>query len=266
MLIFLTLIEASIAFMLSRVDEAYAPYSLGISLAIYASAFLLIWPWQYTAALVGLTWLSVAIAIVGATEPLSRAAVATIAYYLGTASLVGFLGQYFRQASAWQQFREPGRARTRARAQRGAAAEARAPEPRGPAHRTREPALLGRDARARVRALVPPGRQPRCDPLRPRPAQGRERPLRPCRGRPGPEGHGRRPPRAGSRERPGRAPGRRRVRRALPGHRPRERGPARRGAEGSPGRAERGRDPRRGGHDLGGRRGARARRRAHMTI
>ena len=105
MLIFLTLIEASIAFMLSRVDEAYAPYSLGISLAIYASAFLLIWPWQYTAALVGLTWLSVAIAIVGATEPLSRAAVATIAYYLGTASLVGFLGQYFRQASAWQQFR-----------------------------------------------------------------------------------------------------------------------------------------------------------------
>jgi len=105
MLIFLTLIEASIAFMLSRVGEAYAPYSLGISLAIYASAFLLIWPWQYTAALVALTWLSVAIAILAAADPLSRAAVATIAYYLGTASLVGFLGQYFRQASAWQQFR-----------------------------------------------------------------------------------------------------------------------------------------------------------------
>ena len=70
MLIFLTLIEASIAFMISRVEEAYAPYSLGISLAIYGSAFLLIWPWQYTAALVGLTWLAVAVAIAAAPDPL----------------------------------------------------------------------------------------------------------------------------------------------------------------------------------------------------
>ena len=105
MLIFLTLIEASIAFMLSRVEEAYAPYALGMSLAIYASAFLLIWPWQYTATLVGLTWLAVAVAIVGAADPLPGSAVATIAYYLGTASLIGFLGQYFRQANAWQEFR-----------------------------------------------------------------------------------------------------------------------------------------------------------------
>jgi diguanylate cyclase (GGDEF)-like protein len=106
MLILLTLIQASIAFMLSRVEEAYAPYSLGISLAIYASAFLLIWPWQYTAALVGLTWLAVAVAIVGAVDPLPGPAVATIAYYLGTASLIGVLGQYFRETTAWGQFRD----------------------------------------------------------------------------------------------------------------------------------------------------------------
>jgi diguanylate cyclase (GGDEF)-like protein len=105
MLLFLTLIQASVAYMLGRVDEAYAPYSLGMSLAIYGSAFLLIWPWQYTAALIGSTWLAVLAGIALAPDPLPASAVATIAYYLGTASLVGFLGQFFRQASAWAEFR-----------------------------------------------------------------------------------------------------------------------------------------------------------------
>ena len=122
MLIFLTLIEASIAFMLSRVEEAYAPYSLGISLAIYAQRL----PPDLAVAVHGGAG-GAHMAVGGHRDrggggPAVRApAVATIAYYLGTASLVGFLGQYFRQASAWQQFREPGRARARARAQRGAA-------------------------------------------------------------------------------------------------------------------------------------------------
>ncbi len=105
MLLILVLVEASIAYMLARVDDAYAPYALGMSLAIYGSAFLLIWPWQYTAALIGLTWLSVAAAVAFAADPLPASAVATIAYYLGTASLVGFLGQFFRQANAWAEFR-----------------------------------------------------------------------------------------------------------------------------------------------------------------
>ena len=193
MLIFLTLIEASIAFMLSRVEEAYAPYSLGISLAIYASAFLLIWPWQYTAALVGLTWLAVAIAIVGAADPLSRRrpwrpSPTTSARPRSSGSSVSTSAQ----ASAWQQFRDRVELEREHERNEELRRPARAPEPRGSAHRAREPALLGRDAGARVRALVPPGRQPRGDPLRPRPAQGRERPLRPRGGRPGSQGHGRR--------------------------------------------------------------------------
>ena len=105
MLLMLVLAESSIAYMLAHVDNAYAPYSLGISLAIYASAFLLIWPWGYTAALIVLTWAAVAAAIVFAAEPLPGSAVATIAYYLGTASLIGFLGQFFRQTNAWSEFR-----------------------------------------------------------------------------------------------------------------------------------------------------------------
>ena len=103
-LLMLTLIEVSIAFMISRLEEAYAPYTLGLSLAIYGSAFLLIWPWRYTAALVGLTWLAVGVAIATAPEPLSHQAIATVAFYLGTASLVGFVGQFFRQAIAFKEF------------------------------------------------------------------------------------------------------------------------------------------------------------------
>jgi diguanylate cyclase (GGDEF)-like protein len=105
MLLVLVLIQSSVAFMLSQVEEAYAPYSLGMSLPIFGSAFLLIWPWKYTAALIGLTWLALAVAVVAAPDPLSGPALATIGYYLGTASLVGFTGQYFRQANAWQEFR-----------------------------------------------------------------------------------------------------------------------------------------------------------------
>ena len=105
MLLFMGLIQGAIAFMTSRVDDAYAPYALGMSLAIYASSFLLIWPWQYTAALIGLTWLALAAAIATAPQTLDASAFATIAFYLGTASLLAFVGQLHRQMTAWQEFR-----------------------------------------------------------------------------------------------------------------------------------------------------------------
>ncbi|MEA2332432.1 MAG: hypothetical protein QOK00_1135 [Thermoleophilaceae bacterium] len=105
MLMFIALIQGSIAFMTVRVDDAYAPYALGMSLAIYASSYLLIWAWQYTAALIALTWMALAAALVTAPEALDGAALATIGFYLGTASLVAFVGQFHRQVTAWQEFR-----------------------------------------------------------------------------------------------------------------------------------------------------------------
>ena len=60
MLLMLAVIQGVIAYMTTHVVDAYAPYALGLSLGIYASSFLLIWPWQYTAALIGLTWTAVA--------------------------------------------------------------------------------------------------------------------------------------------------------------------------------------------------------------
>jgi diguanylate cyclase (GGDEF)-like protein len=104
MLVFMGLIQAAIAFMISRVDEAYAPYALGLSLAIYASAFLLIWRWQYTATLIGLTWFTLAVAIGTAPQALDASAIATIGFYLGTASLLAFVGQLHRQMTAWEEF------------------------------------------------------------------------------------------------------------------------------------------------------------------
>ena len=102
MLLFMAIIQVAIAYMIARVAEAYAPYALGMSLAIYASSYLLIWRWQYTAALIGLTWVSLAGAILTAPEPLDGPALATIGFYLGTASLVAFVGQFHRQLVAWR--------------------------------------------------------------------------------------------------------------------------------------------------------------------
>jgi diguanylate cyclase (GGDEF)-like protein len=105
MLLMLGLVQGAIAWMTTHVVDAYASYALGMSLGIYASSFLLIWPWQYTAALIGMTW--AALLAAGATAPpaLDAAAIATIAFYLGTASLIAFVGQLHRQLMAWQEFR-----------------------------------------------------------------------------------------------------------------------------------------------------------------
>jgi diguanylate cyclase (GGDEF)-like protein len=105
MLLMLALVQGVIAYMTTHVVDAYAPYALGMSLGIYASSFLLIWPWQYTAALIGLSWAALLAAIVTAPPTLDAAAIATIGFYLGTASVVAFVGQLHRQLTAWEEFR-----------------------------------------------------------------------------------------------------------------------------------------------------------------
>jgi diguanylate cyclase (GGDEF)-like protein len=104
-LLMLALVQGVIAYMTTHVVDAYAPYALGMSIGIYASSFLLIWPWQYTAALIGLTWVALLAAIATTPPTLDAAAVATIAFYLGTASLIAFVGQLHRQLTAWEEFR-----------------------------------------------------------------------------------------------------------------------------------------------------------------
>jgi diguanylate cyclase (GGDEF)-like protein len=104
-LLMLALVQGVVAYMTTHVVDAYAPYALGMSLGIYASSFLLIWPWQYTAALIGLSWAALLAAVTTAPPTLDAVAIATIAFYLGTASLIAFVGQLHRQMTAWEEFR-----------------------------------------------------------------------------------------------------------------------------------------------------------------
>ena len=104
MVALLFLIQGAIAYMISRVPGAYAPYTLGMSLAIYATSFLLVVSWQYTAGLIVLSWASLAVALATAPTPLDGPALATIAFYLGTASVIAFVGQIHREVSTWREF------------------------------------------------------------------------------------------------------------------------------------------------------------------
>jgi len=96
-------INVGIALMLVAVETHYAAYALGMSLTMYAAAFLLIWSPVYTVALAGLslTFLTAALAF---SDPIATDAVATIYFYFGTACALSFLGQYYRERSAWSEF------------------------------------------------------------------------------------------------------------------------------------------------------------------
>ncbi|MGI8750000.1 MAG: diguanylate cyclase [Thermoleophilaceae bacterium] len=86
-------VQITIAFMIPRVETQYAAYALGISLAIYATAFLLVWPPRYTAAAIGITWSALGLALLTAPAPFNSTGVATVAFYLATASVIAYFGQ-----------------------------------------------------------------------------------------------------------------------------------------------------------------------------
>ncbi|HYH60501.1 MAG TPA: GGDEF domain-containing protein, partial [Solirubrobacterales bacterium] len=96
-------IDLGIALMIAQVETHYASYALGMSLTIYAGAFLLIWSPVYMASVIGLNFGSLALVLLFS-DPVPSDVLATIAFYVGTASLLGFLGQYHRQATAWSEF------------------------------------------------------------------------------------------------------------------------------------------------------------------
>lgn len=100
----LSAVEIAIAFMIPRVETQHAAYALGMSLAIYASAFLLIWPPWYTAASIGITWSALGVAMLTAPGPLDSVGMTTTAFYLATASVVAYFGQAHRERVARREF------------------------------------------------------------------------------------------------------------------------------------------------------------------
>ncbi len=96
----LAAVEIAIAFMIPRVETQHAAYALGMSIGIYATAFLLVWPPRYTAAAIGITWTALAAALLTAPAPLDSAGITTVAFYLATASVIAYFGQAHRERVA----------------------------------------------------------------------------------------------------------------------------------------------------------------------
>src|SRR3954452_4792280 len=104
LLVLVTIPQVAIAIMVSRLDGDYAAYAVGFSLAVYASAFLLVWPWRYTLAQIMLTWLALGVALLSAPSHPGAEQVATVAFYLATACVLGLAGQWYRCRLAWEAF------------------------------------------------------------------------------------------------------------------------------------------------------------------
>jgi diguanylate cyclase (GGDEF)-like protein len=96
-------VNLGIALMITRLDGHYAAYALGLSLTVYAGAFLLVWPPRYMAALC-LSTLGVLTAVLLLADPIGADAVATVYFYIVTACALSFLGQLHRQRAAWSEF------------------------------------------------------------------------------------------------------------------------------------------------------------------
>jgi diguanylate cyclase (GGDEF)-like protein len=104
LLLLVTLPQVAIAIMVSRLDGDYSAYAVGFSLAVYASAYLLVWPWTYTAAQIVLTWVALGAALLTSPVHPGAAQIATVAFYLATASVLSLAGQWYRARMAWQAF------------------------------------------------------------------------------------------------------------------------------------------------------------------
>ena len=104
MLAMMAAIEIAIALMVVRLDDQHAAYAMGMTLPLFASAFLLVWSWRYTLALAAIGVLALTAATLTAPQTPSSAALATVAFYVGTASLLAFVAQLHRERLAWREF------------------------------------------------------------------------------------------------------------------------------------------------------------------
>lgn len=88
--------QIAIAWMIGRLDGDLEPYLVGYSLVVFGSAFLIVWHWQYTAALsiavLGMGWVSLWVG----PRPESVGDLATLGYYLGTAGILAVVCQRYR--------------------------------------------------------------------------------------------------------------------------------------------------------------------------
>lgn len=96
-------ISVGISLMIGRVESHHEAYALGMSLTLYGGAILLIWPPAYMAAFCGLSLAALTVVLL-LSDPVETDALATVYFYLVTATAISFLGQLHRQRVAWSEF------------------------------------------------------------------------------------------------------------------------------------------------------------------
>jgi diguanylate cyclase (GGDEF)-like protein len=97
-------VEIAIAAMIVQLDGELAAYGLGMSLAIYACAFLLMWPLRYTLALIGIVAVALTVGWLLVPDPPTASNVATVCFYVFTAAAIAVVGQIVRERAAWREF------------------------------------------------------------------------------------------------------------------------------------------------------------------
>jgi diguanylate cyclase (GGDEF)-like protein len=100
----LTVVQVDIAWMVAQVDNVES-YALGLSLALYGSGGVLAAPLRWTGAIIGITWVALAAAAVFSTGPMLVRDLATVTFYLGTASIVSVVTHGLRQTLAMRELR-----------------------------------------------------------------------------------------------------------------------------------------------------------------
>lgn len=91
-LLILAVVQGEIAWMVVRAGSARDFYLLGFSLPLYASGCMMGGRPRWTAGVAAATWLSFCVALLGAPTPLSGRDLIASVFYLGTASIIGYVG------------------------------------------------------------------------------------------------------------------------------------------------------------------------------
>ena len=97
-------VQIAIAAMVVQLDDHHAAYALGMSLALYASGFVLAWRARYTFALAVISLLALAVGWLLSSNPVDASEVATVTFYLATAAAIAIAGQIVRDRAAWREF------------------------------------------------------------------------------------------------------------------------------------------------------------------
>lgn len=99
-----SVIEIAIALMIAQLDSNHAAYALGFTSALFASAFLLIWPPRYSVAVVVISLAALALSWVFVGDGASGSEIATVAFFVITASVVSIAAQMIRERESFGEF------------------------------------------------------------------------------------------------------------------------------------------------------------------